>query len=107
MKKEQLENIIQRRYRLNDDRYSALVFELGMEFLEKTFDGYNGIRKEFEISAEFWSWWKLQVTIVNLNVVDNPVSFDEWKSMQLKEDLFIPKAVFMAIRQKEIVGNRQ
>ncbi len=96
-------DIICQRYKLTKDEYSNLVFELGIEFLEKTFDGYSAIRKQFSLAPEFWAWWKVQINLVNMIAVRDKISLEDYMQMQLKEELSIPKSIFKAVRDSQLI----
>lgn len=95
------EMVIKDRYKLTDDAYSMVTFELAMEFLDKNFEGYPEIRKQFASSARFWAWWKMQMFVVNVEHGVPGASFEQWKQRQLHDYLTIPKAVYMEVIETE------
>ena len=59
--RKQIEKLLQ----ISPDKYNLLIFETGISYLESYLDKNVMLVRDFSLHAGFWSWWKLQYTLVD------------------------------------------
>lgn len=70
-------NQILKLFRITEDQYAHLQFELGLNYLESICTS-EGIRSEISYSALYWDWWRRQwqqideyfIAHINVHCVD-------------------------------------
>lgn len=84
---------------ITQEQYNQIVFDCGIYYLERQFDGYEDTMIKFSKHHLWWKWFKRQFELIDeLCIIKNITSLEEYKRAQNGMDYYPSKALSKLIQ---------